>query len=160
MRKIIRITSKQVEEFERQSCGEEIEIEGFEGWRMEEIDVHNGDMDVEKGAMTDYPLVIVSPEGHKYLARGGYYTHNGHQFDEDLDFELEKPRLKTEEVVKVDVWYSIQDGGDGSASLDYFLTEEKAEKDQDERAEWGEPCTGRIETYAGSNIYKRALENN
>jgi hypothetical protein len=65
------------------------------------------------------------------------------------------------QLEKVVVWYSIQNGGDGSAFPSWFLTEAQAEKDQDDMAEgWGEPCTGSVETFIGSDIYNEALANN
>jgi transcriptional regulator with XRE-family HTH domain len=60
---------------------------------------------------------------------------------------------------KVEVWYSIRNGGDGSAYPIWFLTEELAEKDQEEMDEgWGEPCIGMVETLLGSNIHTKALK--
>lgn len=57
------------------------------------------------------------------------------------------------------VYYSIQNGGDGSAYPKYFLTQAEADNDQETMDEgWGEPCTGMIETYVGSNIHRRASE--
>lgn len=65
-----------------------------------------------------------------------------------------------DELKKVTVWYSIQNGGDGSAYPKYFLTEKEAKSDQDTMDEgWGEPCYGMIETFEGSNVYKAAIEN-
>jgi len=44
--------------------------------------------------------------------------------------------------------------------LDYFLTREEAIQDQENMEEgWGEFCIEEIETFEGSNIYKRALKN-
>lgn len=64
------------------------------------------------------------------------------------------------QLEKVVVWYSIQNGGDGSAFPSWFLTEKQAEKDQDDMDEgWGEPCTGSVETFIGSDIYLEALRN-
>jgi len=61
---------------------------------------------------------------------------------------------------KIVVWYSIQNGGDGSAYPDWFLTEADARKDQEEMDEgWGEPCYGNVETFIGSNIHKEASRN-
>lgn len=76
---------------------------------------------------------------------------------------------------KTTVWYSIINCGDGSASLDWFLTAEKAERDQegyedsDEDSEdygleipgqeWGEACYGCVETFTGSDIHKKAVAN-
>lgn len=63
-------------------------------------------------------------------------------------------------LVKTEVWYSIRNGGDGSASPAWFLSEEHAEKDQENMDEgWGESCTGSVETFIGSDIYKEATEN-
>ena len=63
-------------------------------------------------------------------------------------------------LTKTTVWFSIQNGGDGSAYPDWFLTEEEADKDQEEMDEgWGESCIGSVETFKGSDIHKRAIEN-
>lgn len=61
---------------------------------------------------------------------------------------------------KIVIWYSIQNGGDGSAYPDWFLTEEEAENDHENMDEgWGEPCIDSVETFVGSDIYNRAVEN-
>jgi len=61
---------------------------------------------------------------------------------------------------KVIVWYSIQNGGDGSAYPAWFLTEDDAERDQEDMDEgWGESCTGSVETFEGADIHKKAIEN-
>jgi len=64
------------------------------------------------------------------------------------------------ELKKVTVWYSIQNGGDGSAHPAWFLTEEETEYDQENADEgWGETCNGSVETFEGSDIHERAKEN-
>ena len=61
---------------------------------------------------------------------------------------------------KIQLWYSVQNGGDGSAYPAWFLTEDDAEIDQAEMYEgWGEPCIGMVETFIGSNIHQSALKN-
>lgn len=66
--------------------------------------------------------------------------------------------MRTVEIVEV--WYSIQNGGDGSAYPKWFLTEDDAENDQENLDEgWGESCTGSVETFVGSDIYDEAVEN-
>lgn len=64
---------------------------------------------------------------------------------------------------KIEVWYSIHNGGDGSASPQWFLKEAEAEKDQEEHNEdgegWAEDCTGMVETFVGSNVYQKAEKN-
>ena len=64
---------------------------------------------------------------------------------------------------KVTVWTSIQDGGDGSANNLWFLTEEDAEYDQEnmhkEGYGWAEPCVESVETFVGSDIHIKAVEN-
>ena len=66
----------------------------------------------------------------------------------------------TEQLVKVTIWYSIQNGGDGSAYPSWYLTEEDAERDQEDMMEgWGESCTGRVETFEGSDIHREAIRN-
>jgi len=65
---------------------------------------------------------------------------------------------------KTEVWYSVASGGDGSAYPHWFLTEKDAETDQEVSVRegidgWGESCTGMVETFEGSNVHKRAVEN-
>lgn len=61
---------------------------------------------------------------------------------------------------KVDVYFSIVNGGDGSAYPTWFLTGIEADEHQENMDEgWGEPCIGLVETYVGSNIHKVAMEN-
>lgn len=61
---------------------------------------------------------------------------------------------------KIKIWYSIRNGGDGSAMPKWFLTSEEAEQDQEDMYEgWGEPCTGMVETYIDSNIHNEAVRN-
>ena len=61
---------------------------------------------------------------------------------------------------KETVYYSIRNGGDGSANLTWFLTEEEARQDQmNQREGWGDICTGYVETYVGSNIHQEALNS-
>lgn len=58
----------------------------------------------------------------------------------------------------ITIWYSVQNGGDGSAYPDWFLTEEEAAADQSNMDEgWGEDCIGSAETYKGADIYLQAL---
>lgn len=65
-----------------------------------------------------------------------------------------------DKLEKVIVWFSIQNGGDGSAYPKWFLTEEDSEIDQDGMEEgWGEPCNGSAETFVGSDIHRAATEN-
>ena len=60
---------------------------------------------------------------------------------------------------KTKVWYSPQNGGDGSVFLHWFLTEEEARNDQDNLDEgWGEDCSGSVETFIGSDIHKEATK--
>jgi hypothetical protein len=55
--------------------------------------------------------------------------------------------------MKLKIWYSIQNGGDGSAYPRWMESEELAEWDQRNMDEgWGEPCTGYIEVQADSKI--------
>ena len=65
------------------------------------------------------------------------------------------------ELEKCIVWFSIQNGGDGSAYNKWFLSSEEAEYDQDHMSSgWGECCMGSVETFVGSDIYNEALVNN
>ncbi len=55
--------------------------------------------------------------------------------------------------MKLKIWYSIQNGGDGSAYPRWMESEELAEWDQANMDEgWGEPCTGYIEVQADCKI--------
>ena len=61
---------------------------------------------------------------------------------------------------KVVVYYACMNGGDGSVSLEWYLTDEEAEAAEDNQDEgWGEHCNGSVETFIGSDIYKRAKNN-
>ena len=60
----------------------------------------------------------------------------------------------------ITLWYSVQNGGDGSAYPQFFLSNEEAELDQEtEREGWGECCTGTIESFEGSKTHKKAQRN-
>jgi hypothetical protein len=62
---------------------------------------------------------------------------------------------------KTKVWYMIQDGGDGSASVLWFLTKEASEQQEKDEEEWGgfaESTIGSVETFIGSDIHKEATE--
>ncbi len=60
---------------------------------------------------------------------------------------------------KVIIWYSIGNGGDGSAYLRWFLTKEESIYDQENMYQgWGEICNGSVETFIGSDIYLTAIE--
>jgi hypothetical protein len=67
---------------------------------------------------------------------------------------------RPEKLIPTKVWFSIHDGGDGSAYPHWFLTEETAEYDQQQMENgWGESCIGSVETYEGSNIHQSATKN-
>jgi len=54
--------------------------------------------------------------------------------------------------MKLTLYYSVEDGGDGSAYPRWFETEELAEWHQNHLDDgWGEPCTGDI-TVEGNNL--------
>lgn len=62
---------------------------------------------------------------------------------------------------KTKVWYMIQDNGDGSAGLRWFLTKEAAEKCEEDEKKWGgfaEETVDSVETFVGSDIHKEATE--
>lgn len=63
-------------------------------------------------------------------------------------------------INKIKVYYSIRNGGDGSAYPSWFLTSEEAEFDQENMDEgWGEDCSGSVETFEGSDIHEEAKLN-
>ena len=74
-------------------------------------------------------------------------------------------KLAVQEIAKlilepVEVYYSVQNGGDGSAYPRWFLSFEDAERDQEQMSEgWGESCTGTVQTYVGSVVYNQAVLN-
>lgn len=56
------------------------------------------------------------------------------------------------------IWYSVQNGGDGSAYPELMESEELAELDQDWMDEgWGEPCVGCIVVDSESPIIVRSV---
>ena len=58
------------------------------------------------------------------------------------------------------IYYSVVNGGDGSAYPAFYLTDEMAEAYQENMTEgWGESCTGLVETYEGSNVHEEAKTN-
>ncbi len=61
---------------------------------------------------------------------------------------------------KIVIWYSVSNGGDGSAYPRWFLTEEDSELDQKRMYEgWGECCNGSIETFVDSDVHRDAIIN-
>lgn len=55
-------------------------------------------------------------------------------------------------MAKLTIWYSVSNGGDGSAYPHWFESEELAEMDQEVMEEgWGESCTGSI-SFEGENL--------
>ena len=72
-------------------------VKGFEGWTLES-DTDSGEFDSEKGAMYDYKLTLIDPDGNMYIGRGGYYTGpTGEVFHEDIEFTPKKKRTKNED---------------------------------------------------------------
>lgn len=72
----------------------------------------------------------------------------------------DKMKIDEDPLKAIDLWYSIRNGGDGSANLAWFLSEEAAEKDHEAQIEsWGEFCGGSVQTYEGSDIHLKALVN-
>ncbi len=63
-----------------------------------------------------------------------------------------------QDIKTIKIWYSIQNGGDGSAYLGYFFNEFAAQHDQDDMDQpWGETCIGSIDTYEGSDTHKEMI---
>lgn len=61
---------------------------------------------------------------------------------------------------KIEIYYAILNGSDGSAHINWYLEEEHASKaDESQDEGWGEPCTGSVETFEGSDIHREAEEN-
>lgn len=61
-------------------------------------------------------------------------------------------------ITKITIWYSVANGGDGSAYPRWFLTEKAAEDDQTSAYEgWGSLCTGSIKTFKGSDVHEDAV---
>ena len=61
---------------------------------------------------------------------------------------------------KIVVYYGCFSGGDGSVHLTWYLDQETASEEEESQDEgWGEDCTGSVETFAGSDIHKKAIVN-
>jgi hypothetical protein len=59
---------------------------------------------------------------------------------------------------KVEIFGALMNGGDGSAYVRWYLSEEKAENAESDQPEgWGESCVFMVETYEGSNIHEEAV---
>ena len=57
------------------------------------------------------------------------------------------------------IYYSIQNGGDGSAYPLFFTREDLTEWDQEHMDDgWGEPCTGEIEIHGGNIQVPEAMD--
>lgn len=67
------------------------------------------------------------------------------------------------EVEPIVVYYSVCNGGDGSAYPQWYLYEESVDWLQNVWEPlfdgWAEECSGYVETYVGSNIYNAAVKN-
>lgn len=66
---------------------------------------------------------------------------------------------------KIELWYLVSDGGDGSAYPNFYLTKEETEEldevnqlDQYTQG-FAETCNGMVETFEGSNIHLKAIKN-
>lgn len=63
-------------------------------------------------------------------------------------------------MAKIIVYYACFNGGDGSVYLRWYLTQEQAtNKEENQEEGWSEDCTGSVETFEGSDIHKKAVEN-
>lgn len=77
--------------------------------------------------------------------------------DSDTSNIVSKPGNTLE---KVEVYYACMNNGDGSVSLEWYLTDEEAEAAEDNQDEgWGEHCNGSVETFVGSDIHRKAKRN-
>lgn len=84
----------------------------------------------------------------------------------EMETRLEKNnQCEQNAIKKITIWTKLTNGGDGSAYNDWYLTYEKAKEAEESDFEyfggtgWGEECIGSVETYEGSDIHKKALEN-
>ena len=107
--------------------------------------------------------LINEETGDRWEGSGGYYTAiTGEVFDYAITLDrIRKTKQKNMKMVEiVEVYFSIQNGGDGSAYPFWFLTYDESEYDQENLYEgWVEPCIGSVETFVGSDIYEEALKN-
>ena len=68
--------------------------------------------------------------------------------------------MKNNQLIPITLWYSIRNGGDGSASPRFFLTKEETEYDQENMyEEWAETCNNSIDSWEGSGTHQEAIEN-
>lgn len=58
---------------------------------------------------------------------------------------------------KITIYYACGNGGDGSVYLKWFQTQDAASDWEENQYEWGEDCTGSVETFVGSDIHKKSL---
>lgn len=60
---------------------------------------------------------------------------------------------------KVEIWYNIINCGDGSAAVQWFLTEQDALDEYETQYEpFAEDGVDSVETFVGSDIHKYAIE--
>lgn len=58
------------------------------------------------------------------------------------------------------IYYSVHDGGDGSAYPHFFDNEKLSEWDQDHMTDgWGEPCTGTLKITGDNIVVENAMFN-
>ena len=62
-------------------------------YEMEFPETDTGTFDSEKGAIYDFEVIIYHGE-LEYVGKGGYYTNQGTEFNNDIDFELKVPDFK------------------------------------------------------------------
>lgn len=61
---------------------------------------------------------------------------------------------------KIEIYYALFNGGDGSVHLRWYLDGETASAEEESQSEgWGEDCTGSVETFEGSDIHQMAIKN-
>jgi hypothetical protein len=71
------------------------------------------------------------------------------------------PLNEAETLVKTNVYFRLADGGDGSYSIQWYLSEEsmKASEGRSEELNgYTLGVTGVVETFVGSNIYQKAYD--
>ena len=64
---------------------------------------------------------------------------------------------------KITIYYACFNDGSGAVYLKWYLDREQAEIEErdywSEENQWAEDCTGSVETFVGSDIYKKAKIN-
>ena len=87
-----------------------IKPEGFENFKYAEVNTNSGDFDNEKGAMTDYEILLCHTDGRIWIAKNEYYNGlTGHVFH-SAHFKLHVPEKVFKPIFDGYLNYTIENG--------------------------------------------------